>query len=63
LSSIGFDQSIKMPVANGWANGDGVGLLDLHRLGQGREEERGELPCFRGRLIKLRAAERKSSEM
>jgi hypothetical protein len=24
-----FDQSIKMPAANGWAKGDGVGLLDL----------------------------------
>jgi hypothetical protein len=25
-------------VANGWAEGDGVGPLDLHRLGTGKRE-------------------------
>jgi hypothetical protein len=36
-----FDQSIKMPVANGWAKGEEmVGPLDFCRLGSRREEGR-----------------------
>ena len=33
-----FDQSIKMPAANGWAEEDGVGPLELHGLGCWWEE-------------------------
>jgi hypothetical protein len=36
---LDFDRSIKMPVANSWARGDGVEPLDLCRLGCGREEQ------------------------
>ena len=34
-----FDQSIKMPVANGWAKGDRAGLLDFHGLESRRLEQ------------------------
>jgi hypothetical protein len=33
-----FDQSIKIPEANGWAKGDRAGPLELPGLGQRREE-------------------------
>ena len=35
-----FGQSIKMPVANGWAKGDEVELLDFRGLGHRREKKR-----------------------
>ena len=34
-----FGQLIKMPVANGWAKGDGAGPLDSCGLGHGRKED------------------------
>jgi hypothetical protein len=37
---LNFDWSVKMPVANGWSKGDGVGSLELLWLGhRGRREE------------------------
>jgi hypothetical protein len=39
-----FDRSVKVPVANGWAKGHGVGPIELCGLGYREEKEKKKSP-------------------